>query len=64
MTIPNFSGDEDKYEIHPREWLRMVKEYFIRIGISPCGLYFSFLGGAHKWWRSLDEDTRVHSTWE
>jgi hypothetical protein len=42
MTIPNFSGDEDKDEISPREWLRMVKEYRIRIGIDPCGLSFFF----------------------
>ena len=64
MTIPNFSGDEDKDEISPMEWLRMVKEYCMRIGISTCGEYFSFLGGAHKWWRILDEDARLHSTGE
>jgi hypothetical protein len=26
MEIPNFSGDEDKDEINPMEWLRMIKE--------------------------------------
>ena len=64
MTIPNFGGDEDKDEISPMEWLRMVKEYCMRVGVSPCGAYFYFFGGDHKWWRSLDEDTRLHSTWE
>ena len=64
MTIPNFSGDEDKDEICPMEWLRMVNEYCMRIGISSCGVSFYFWCGAHKWCRSLDEDTRLHSTWE
>jgi hypothetical protein len=27
MAIPRFTGDEDKDEINPMEWLRMVKEY-------------------------------------
>ena len=36
----------------------------MRIGIGTCGLSFSFSGEAHKWWRSLDEDTIFHSTWE
>jgi hypothetical protein len=27
MEIPKFTGDEDKYEIDPMEWLRLVKEY-------------------------------------
>jgi hypothetical protein len=27
MAIPKFTGDEDKDEINPMEWLRMVKEY-------------------------------------
>jgi hypothetical protein len=64
MTIPNFSVDEDKDEISPMECLRTVKEYCMRIGISPCGASFSFLGGAHKWWRSLNEDTRLHFRWK
>ena len=42
----------------------MVKEYGMRIGMSPCGACFSFLGGDYKWWRILDEDTRLHSTWK
>jgi hypothetical protein len=46
------------------EWLRMVKEYCKNIGISHCGPYFCFLGGAHKWWISLDKDIRLHSTWK
>jgi hypothetical protein len=64
MTITNFSGDEDKDEISPREWLRLVKEYFMRIGINHFLLSFSFSGEVHKWWRTLDEDIRFHSTWE
>jgi hypothetical protein len=27
MEIPQFTGDEDKDEINPMEWLRMEKEY-------------------------------------
>jgi hypothetical protein len=27
MEIPKFTGDEDKNEINPMEWLRLVKEY-------------------------------------
>jgi hypothetical protein len=27
MEIPKFTGDEDKDEINPMEWLRLVKEY-------------------------------------
>jgi hypothetical protein len=64
MSIPNFCGDEEKDEINPMEWLRMVKEDRMRTGISPCGACFSFWGRSHKWWRILDEDTRLHSTWE
>jgi hypothetical protein len=56
MTIPNFSGHEDKDEINPMEWLRMVKEYCMRTSKIPCGAYFSFLGGDYKCWRILDED--------
>jgi hypothetical protein len=61
MTIPNFNGDEDKDEITPIESLRMVNEDCMRISIIPCGTSFYFLGGYHKWWISLDEDTRLHS---
>jgi hypothetical protein len=64
MEIPNFSGDEDKYEINPMEWLRMIKEYGMMISMSPSGVSFYFLGGASKWWKILDEDTRLYSTWE
>jgi hypothetical protein len=27
MEIPQFTGDEDKDEINPMQWLRMAKEY-------------------------------------
>jgi hypothetical protein len=27
MAIPKFTGDKDKDEIDPVEWLRMVKEH-------------------------------------
>jgi hypothetical protein len=27
MEIPEFTRDEDKDEINPIEWLRLVKEY-------------------------------------
>ena len=60
MTIPNFSGDEDKDEINPIEWLRMKK----KTDVSPFGEDFTFRGEASKWWDSLDEDTKLHSTWE
>jgi hypothetical protein len=60
MEIPTFSGDEDKDEINPEEWLRMIKNR----GFSPFGSSLGFLGGYSKWWNSLDEDTRFHSTWE
>jgi hypothetical protein len=38
MEIPNFSGDEDKDEIGPMEWLRMVKEYGMRTDMSHFGV--------------------------
>ena len=27
MEIPKFTGDEDKDEINPMKWLRLIKEY-------------------------------------
>jgi hypothetical protein len=27
MAIPIFTGNEDKDEMNPMEWLRLVKEY-------------------------------------
>jgi hypothetical protein len=38
MVIPKFTGDEDKGEINPMEWLRLVREY----GMNPSrvGTYF------------------------
>jgi hypothetical protein len=43
--------------------LRMVKEYGMRTSMRPFGVYFLFLGGASKWWKILDEDTKLYSTW-
>ena len=60
MAIPRFTRDEDKDEINPVEWLRMVKEY--------CKTHFweslKFYGETCKWWDSLNEGTRFSPTWE
>jgi chromosome segregation ATPase len=60
MEIPKFIGDEDKDEINPMEWLRMVKEY----GMTPSRERIYFFGEAWKWWMSIDNDTRLNITWE
>jgi hypothetical protein len=39
MEIPKFTGDEDKDEINPMEWLRLVKEY----GMNPSRKEYIFL---------------------
>jgi hypothetical protein len=39
MAIPNFSGDEDKDEINPIEWLRMIK----KINLKPLWKVFIFM---------------------
>jgi hypothetical protein len=54
MAIPRFIGDEDKDEINPMEWLRLVKEYYR----NPLTTRNFFLGEYLKWWKSIDEDTR------
>jgi hypothetical protein len=54
METPKFTGDEDKYEFKPVEWLRMVKEScktFFRVSLK-------FDDEAFKWWYILDEGTR------
>jgi hypothetical protein len=43
MEIPNFSGDEDKDEINPMEWLRMIKKTMIK---TPFGESNYFYGEA------------------
>jgi hypothetical protein len=60
MAISNFSGDEDKDEINPMEWLSMIKKKYL----SACWATFSFWGEASRWWNSLDEDIRRNTTWE
>jgi hypothetical protein len=60
MEISSFKRDEDQDEINPMEWLRMVKES----RMSSFGEDFYIFGGSSKWWKSLNEDTRLHITWE
>ena len=48
MEIPKFTRDEDKYEINPMEWLRLVKEY----GMDPLeekGLFLVMLGSGGEY---------------
>jgi hypothetical protein len=49
MEIPSFSGDEDKDEINPEKWLRMVKEDIL----GPCRESFCFSREDSKWWNNL-----------
>jgi hypothetical protein len=58
MTIPKFIGDEDKYEINPKEWLKIVKEHYK----DNFQASLKFDGEGYKWWRSLHQYTRLHST--
>jgi hypothetical protein len=30
MTMPIFSGDQDKDEINPREWLTMINKNYLK----------------------------------
>jgi hypothetical protein len=60
MTIPNFSGDEDKDKISPGEWLRMIRKNCK----TPYGVCIYLNGEADKWWYSFDKDTRRSTTWE
>jgi hypothetical protein len=54
MAIPSFNGDEDKDEINPREWLRMIRKNCKTP--SGVGLYLNV--EACKWWYSFDKDNR------
>jgi hypothetical protein len=58
MTIPRFSEDEDKEKINLVEWLRMVKEHCK----DPFQAIFMLDGESYKWWRTLNEYTRLCST--
>jgi hypothetical protein len=60
MTIPKFTGDEDKDEINPMEWLRLVKEF----NMTPTEAIDYFFDESWKWWMSVDQNTRWHCTWE
>jgi hypothetical protein len=60
MEIPKFTEDEDKEEINPMEWLRMVKEH----NMTPREARYYFFDEAWKWWMSVDQNTRWHCTWE
>jgi hypothetical protein len=60
MEIPKFSGDEDTYEINPKEWLSMIKKNYL----SPFREDFYFLVRSSKWWNNFDDGTRFYSTWE
>jgi hypothetical protein len=54
MEIPYFSGDKDKNEINPMEWLRMIR----KTCKTPFGVSNYFYGEAQEWWMSIDKDTR------
>jgi hypothetical protein len=60
MTIPKFTGDEDKDEIDQVKWLRMINEH----DKDPLQESLKFDGENYKWWISLEEDIRLYSTWE
>ena len=60
MTIPNFSGDEDKDEISPGEQLRTIRKN--RKTSYLVGIYFN--GEVGNWWYRLDGVTRRSATWE
>ena len=60
MEIPKFTGDEDKYEINPMEWLRLVKEYNMTAMKERYYIFYEAL----KWWMSVDQNTRWNYTWE
>jgi hypothetical protein len=51
MAIPEFTGDEDKDEMNPMEWLRFVKEY--DRNPSTNQFIFYLFGEAQKWWMSM-----------
>ena len=53
MEISKFTRDEDKYEINPMEWLRLVKEY----DMTPTQVRNYFFGDAWKWWMNINQDT-------
>ena len=60
MGIPKFTGDEDKYEINPMEWLRLAKEY----NMTPRKARDQFFDESWKWWMSVDQNTIWHCTWK
>jgi hypothetical protein len=60
MATHKFTRNEDKDEINPMEWLRLVKEY----GMYPSEVERYFFGESWKWWMIIDKDTRWNNTSE
>jgi len=60
MEIPYFSGDKDKNEINPEEWLRIIMKTFKTL----FGASNQFYGESQEWWMSIDKDTRRNTTWD
>jgi len=60
MKIPQFTGDKDKDEISPMEWLMMVKEY----DMTPSRTKNCFSGESWNWWMSIDKDNNWKMSWE
>jgi hypothetical protein len=60
MEIPQFTRDEDKDEINPIEWLRMIN----KTDFKSCLVRTYFFGEGWNWWMSMDMDTRWNYTWE
>jgi hypothetical protein len=60
MTIPRFTGDENKDEINPMEWLSLIKEY----DRNPLTTRIYSFGEDQKYWMSIDKVTKWNLTWE
>ena len=52
MSIPTFSGDEDKDGNNPKEWLRKKRRQY------------EYSDEASKWRKSFDKDIKLYSKWE
>ena len=60
MTISKFTGDEDKDEINPMEWLRLVKEYNMTTVKERDYIFYE----AWKWLMSVGQNTIWNYTCE
>ena len=58
--MPIFSGDNDKYEINPLEWLKRIRKKYI----TSYGEKFQYSGEVEKWWMSIHNFNRKYITWE